>query len=351
MHTLVTEEKNDMEEQAQVEHELKNAECIQMLKDLQAGSITQADMNTFMAAMGPTSSSSSNITILSPRTHLLTGVTPISNRDRWNPTHVDSSQFNPNHQLQQPQTSRLIRPNSQRNDLYNSRQDRNQTTKSQNSSVPNYQAYNQRKIEIPVGYDRSTSSNTYVNGSKIINGEKVCLICGNSGHVASPGTSKDNYLSNDLERVDVDVFGYEPAGSKRVRIDEDDDSENEFEKVKRATKANEREQFERQSRRQKKEKEREVLDTISDTTQRNLNSKSIPKASMPFAESLKRKSETKLRNIVGREGKGPLDYKKMSENTMITMSMMDFYQASPEFSRTSRKLSTRVNEKRVKKKI
>ncbi|RKF83120.1 hypothetical protein GcM3_016028, partial [Golovinomyces cichoracearum] len=97
--------------------------------------------------------------------------------------------------------------------------------------------------------------------------------------------------------------------------------------------------------------EREVLDTISDTTQRNLNSKSIPKASIHFAESSKRKSETKLRNIVGREGKGPLDYKKMLENTMITMSMMDFYQASPDFSRTSRKLSTRVNEKRVKKKI
>ncbi|RKF83122.1 hypothetical protein GcM3_016024 [Golovinomyces cichoracearum] len=72
---------------------------------------------------------------------------------------------------------------------------------------------------------------------------------------------------------------------------------------------------------------------------------------MPFAESLKRKSETKLHNIVGREGKGSFDYKKMLENTMITMSIIDFYQASPEFSRTSRKLSTRVNEKRVKKKI
>ncbi|RKF71218.1 hypothetical protein GcM3_106034 [Golovinomyces cichoracearum] len=117
MHTLVREEKNDMEEQARVKHELKNAEFIQMLKYLQAGSITQADMNTFMAAMGPTSSSSSNITIPSPRTHLLIGVTQISNQDRWNRTHVDSSQFNSNHQLQQPQTSRSIRPNNQRNDL------------------------------------------------------------------------------------------------------------------------------------------------------------------------------------------------------------------------------------------
>ncbi|RKF75985.1 hypothetical protein GcM1_230044 [Golovinomyces cichoracearum] len=337
MHTLVTEEKNYMEEQARAEHELKNAEFIQMLKDLKAGSITQADMNTFIATMGLTS-----------------GVAPISNRDHWNPTQVD------------------IRPKIQRNDLYNSRQNRNRIIKSQNSSVPNYQAPNQSKIEIPVGYDRSTSSNPYINRSKIMNGEQVCLICGNSGHMAirgglncstgarkldfiddqttshspSPGTSKDNCLSNDLERFNFDVFGYELAGSKRIRIDEDDDSEDEFENVKRAIKANDREQFERKSRRQKKEKEREVLVTILDTTQRNLNSKSIPKASILLAEPSKRKSETKLRNIVGREGKGPLDYKKMLENTMITMSMMDFYQASPDFSRTSRKLSTRVNEKR-----
>ncbi|RKF83138.1 hypothetical protein GcM3_016022, partial [Golovinomyces cichoracearum] len=87
-----------------------------------------------------------------------------------------------------------------------------------------------------------------------------------------------------------------------------------------AIKANQREQFERQNRRQKKDKEREVLDTISDTTQRSLNSKSIPKASIPFAQSSKRESETKLRNTVGSEGNGLLDYKKMFENTMITIT-------------------------------
>ncbi|RKF71860.1 hypothetical protein GcM1_250267 [Golovinomyces cichoracearum] len=221
---------------------------------------------------------------------------------------------------------RLIPPNSQQNDLYNSRQDRNQTTRSQNPSVPNYQAPNQRKIEIPVGYDRSTSSNPYVNESKVMNGEQVCLICENSRHVESPGISKDNYLSNDFEIVNFDLLGYEPAGSKRVRIDRDDDSDDEYGKLKRAIKANEREQFERQSCRQKKEKKRKLLDTISDTTQRNLNSKSIPKTSIPFAESSKRKSETKLRNIFGREGKGPFHNKKMLENTIISMSMMDIYQ-------------------------
>ncbi|POS81976.1 hypothetical protein EPUL_005906, partial [Erysiphe pulchra] len=127
---------------------------------------------------------------------------------------------------------------------------------------------------------------------------------------------------DDLEKVDFDVFGYEPAGSKRVRIDEGDDSEEEYQKMKRAIEANEQ----------------------------KLNSENVPITSISLESLSKSKSATKLRNIIGREGKGPLDYKKMLENTMITMSMMDFYQASPDFSRTSRKLSTRVNEKRVKRK-
>ncbi|POS82070.1 hypothetical protein EPUL_005908, partial [Erysiphe pulchra] len=171
-----------------------------------------------------------------------------------------------------------------------------------------------------------------------------------SGNLQTSGTSKENNPSDDLEKVDFDVFGYEPAGLKRVRIDEGDDSEEEYQKMKRAVEANERERHERQSRRQKKEKEREAFDATPDTTQRNLNSENVPKTFSPLEGLSKSKSETKLRNIIVREGKGPLDYKKTLENTMITMSMMDFYRASPDFSRTSGKLSTRVNEKRVKRK-
>ncbi|KAI1004894.1 hypothetical protein K3495_g3324 [Podosphaera aphanis] len=59
---------------------------------------------------------------------------------------------------------------------------------------------------------------------------------------------------------------------------------------------------------------------------------------------------TKLRTIVGRERKGTLDYKKMLEDTKITMSMMDFYQASPDFSKSCRKFSTRINDKRAGRK-
>ncbi|KAI1003137.1 hypothetical protein K3495_g5066 [Podosphaera aphanis] len=59
---------------------------------------------------------------------------------------------------------------------------------------------------------------------------------------------------------------------------------------------------------------------------------------------------TQLRTIVGRGGKGPVDHKKMLDDTMVTMSIMDFYQASSDFAKCSRMYSTRINEKRVKKK-
>ena len=301
MHTLVTEEKNDMEEQDRVEHELKNAECVQMLRDLQAGSITKADMNTFMATMGSNSSSSSNNSVPSPRTHFFTDTAQISNRRRCNPTQVENSQSNHDHQSQQQHKSKISQPNSQRSDLYKNRHEKNQIMGSPSNNLSNYHALSHRKMEIPAGYDRSTSSNPYVNGSRIVNGEQICLICGNSGHVAargglncspdarrldliesaiirsllfpndrdveanmtlihsryyndnyldapsnsqkvpqfipdnidshmfqcddrmtrnsqSSGESKKGNLSNDLEKINFDVFGYEPAGSKRVRI-------------------------------------------------------------------------------------------------------------------------------------
>ncbi|KHJ32381.1 hypothetical protein EV44_g3734 [Erysiphe necator] len=362
-----------MEEQARVEHELKNVECMQMLKDLQSGSITQADMNTFMAAMGSTPNSV-NITVPSPRTHFLTDTAQISNQYRWNQTQVDSSQYNPDYQLQQKQKSSYIRQNDKRNNLY----------------TPN-----QRKIEIPGGYDRSTSSNSYVNGSKVINGDRVYLICGNSGHLAvrgglncPPSARKLDliesaiirsllfpndrnvganmtlirsryYNQNSLntpsgsqqiphfipDELDSYMFQYNEQMSGNPQIlgtSKENNLNDDLEK------ANERERYDRQSRRQKKGKEREDLDAIPDITQRNLNSD--PKTSIPFAGPSKSNSETKLRTIFGREGKGPLDYKKMLENTMIAMSMIDFYQAGPDFSKTSRKLSTRINEKRVKRK-
>lgn len=40
-------------------------------------------------------------------------------------------------------------------------------------------------------------------------------------------TLKGNYLSNDLMKLNFGVLGYEPSGSKRVRIYEGDDSEGE----------------------------------------------------------------------------------------------------------------------------
>ncbi|POS83827.1 hypothetical protein EPUL_003774, partial [Erysiphe pulchra] len=73
-------------------------------------------------------------------------------------------------------------------------------------------------------------------------------------------------------------------------------------------------------------KVRDVPEDISNTPRKVVNFKNFPKASTPQSGTSKNKSKMKLRSIVSREGMGHLDYKKLFKNTMITMSMMDFYQ-------------------------
>ncbi|RKF78731.1 hypothetical protein GcC1_053046, partial [Golovinomyces cichoracearum] len=57
-----------------------------------------------------------------------------------------------------------------------------------------------------------------------------------------------------------------------------------------------------------------------------------------------------LKPINGRRGEGPLDYKSILANTMITMSVLEFCQASPDAAKHFRHLATRENEKRGRKK-
>lgn len=70
----------------------------------------------------------------------------------------------------------------------------------------------------------------------------------------------------------------------------------------------------------------------------------VCKASLSRVESIRSKPETKLHKIFCHKLKNPLGYWKMFENTRCTMSIMGFNQASREFLRTSRKLSTRADE-------
>ncbi|RKF65978.1 hypothetical protein OnM2_000012 [Erysiphe neolycopersici] len=56
-----------------------------------------------------------------------------------------------------------------------------------------------------------------------------------------------------------------------------------------------------------------------------------------------------LKAIFGRKDEGPLDYKSMLSQTMITMSVLEFCQASPDAAKHFRHLVTRENKKRGRK--
>ncbi|RKF84079.1 hypothetical protein GcM1_146014 [Golovinomyces cichoracearum] len=57
-----------------------------------------------------------------------------------------------------------------------------------------------------------------------------------------------------------------------------------------------------------------------------------------------------LKHINGRRGEGPLDYKSILANTMITMGVLEFCQASPDATKHFRHLATGKNKKRERKK-
>ncbi|POS84351.1 hypothetical protein EPUL_005845, partial [Erysiphe pulchra] len=135
----------------------------------------------------------------------------------------------------------------------------------------------------------------------------------------------------------------------RVRINDVEDSEVERDRIRRAEKSNERESRERDALWEaRKAKAKMCSEVNTGTHDINRDYKNLINVA-PSARNVNRKGDSKLRTIVGREGKSPLDYKKFLDKTMVTMSMMKLYQASPDFVKCSRKYSTRINEKRVKR--
>ncbi|KAI0992993.1 hypothetical protein K3495_g15191, partial [Podosphaera aphanis] len=70
-------------------------------------------------------------------------------------------------------------------------------------------------------------------------------------------------------------------------------------------------------------------------------------------KSSKRERRTKkqLREIVGRLGKGPVNYKNMAEDIRVNLSLMELFQISPDLSKAFRTLSTRVNERTMKERM
>ncbi|KAI0998847.1 hypothetical protein K3495_g9351 [Podosphaera aphanis] len=440
MHTLVVDEEKDMEQEEQVEHHLKDAECAQMLQGLRSGTVSQTEFNSYLSSVGSlvdkassfsaqTSSSTSALRNLENRRSDQTNFDPHHHNNRQTPKHLFHS-LDAQNSSQNPHLSNQHQQPSNQHQGSRDAYHQNRPTRVQNyyNSNLNQSNPNWKKVQVPADYDRTRSSNPYINGSKVLQGEQVCVICGLSGHVAardgqncppraakldliesailrsllfpndrnvesnmnlirsryydftgqtpqqnlqdipqfipdnidshmisfdeeSIGTQPDQ-LTNpvlDMNQIDTDVFAYELAGPKRVRINDDENSDSERDRVQRAARANEREIRELNALRGARAGKATRRPEIGSGTQ-DINQKYRDSSNENPSTQGKRKGCTRLRTIVGREGKGPLDYKKMLDDTMVTMSMIDFYQASPDFVKCSRMYSTRINEKRVNKK-
>ncbi|RKF80392.1 hypothetical protein GcM1_193012 [Golovinomyces cichoracearum] len=62
----------------------------------------------------------------------------------------------------------------------------------------------------------------------------------------------------------------------------------------------------------------------------------------------RKKVAEQLREIIGRQGKGPFNYKRLADNIKVEVSLMDLFQVSPDLSRAFKSLSTRVTEKSMR---
>ncbi|RKF71190.1 hypothetical protein GcC1_105020, partial [Golovinomyces cichoracearum] len=56
-----------------------------------------------------------------------------------------------------------------------------------------------------------------------------------------------------------------------------------------------------------------------------------------------------LREIVGRRGKGPVDYVKLAEEIKVPINLLDLFQISPDLVKIFKKISTRTNQRQKEK--
>ena len=68
----------------------------------------------------------------------------------------------------------------------------------------------------------------------------------------------------------------------------------------------------------------------------------------PISSKVGEKKLRQLREIVGREGLGPMDYRELAARISVPLNLLELFQLSPEVSKQFRKLSTRKNQKRKK---
>ncbi|POS82833.1 hypothetical protein EPUL_006181, partial [Erysiphe pulchra] len=64
-----------------------------------------------------------------------------------------------------------------------------------------------------------------------------------------------------------------------------------------------------------------------------------------------KKAVSALREIVGREGLGPMNYRALAEKIEVPLNLLEFFQASPDAAKEFRKMSQRVNTRAKKREI
>jgi hypothetical protein len=67
--------------------------------------------------------------------------------------------------------------------------------------------------------------------------------------------------------------------------------------------------------------------------------------------AVKKRVSKELKQIVGRLGLEPINYKDITQGFKITISLMDLLQISPDYAKNLRKLSTRANEKKKRRQV
>jgi hypothetical protein len=74
---------------------------------------------------------------------------------------------------------------------------------------------------------------------------------------------------------------------------------------------------------------------------------SEPRRTTKEAYTVKKMIKT-LREITGRAGQGPIDYKEFTTGIKVTINLIDLLQMSPDYAKALRTYSTRINNKKRK---
>lgn len=89
---------------------------------------------------------------------------------------------------------------------------------------------------------------------------------------------------------------------------------------------------------------------IEETSKTTCTTNNDPDLARPIKQAKKLKKALKhLREIVGREGCGPINYIDLAKRISIPINLLELWQVSPDAAKEFRRLSTRINKKKVKR--